>query len=241
MLKVLSKSSVLILGFTGLLSAGQIVTLAGNPSSTAEFNFASGSFTLTLTNATLAHSVSDVLTDLIFSLSATGPIAYQGATGQLVDVTTSGGVIPDNLSPANWGFGVYSSIQMPAYNGAYLLCAVCGAGVTAPEQPALGVLGPGSGSGSTPYSTANASITGNAPHNPFYLNSVTFSFVGASIDAETHAESVYFSYGTQFGTELHGGDPRSPVPEPMTILLTGGALVGLVALTRCRRRSAANQ
>jgi len=216
--------------------------MSGNPSSTAEFNFSKGSFTVTLTNTTSAHSAGDLLTDLIFSLSTSGPITYQGATGELVDVTSSGALVPDNLAPANWGFGLYNSPQMPAYNGAYLLCAVCGAGVTAPEQPALGVLGPGTGSASTPYSTANASIKDNQPHNPFYLNTVTFSFTGTSIDTETRAENVYFSYGTEFGRELHGGDPGSPVPEPASVLLSGGALAGLVGLTQLmRHRSAAKR
>jgi hypothetical protein len=73
-------TAILFLACALALPASQIVTLSGPLSGQAEFAFSNGSFTVTLTNATTIHSAADLLTDLIFNLSACGLESRAGDT-----------------------------------------------------------------------------------------------------------------------------------------------------------------
>jgi hypothetical protein len=250
-MKNLSKIAILLLGGAALLPASQLITLTGSLSATADFQFSNGSVTVTLTNTTPTKNAANLLTDFMFQLSnpagGTVPVTVSSpvtGTGHLVNVDDNGSVVDytGGQNPA-WGFGVYHDSGLPAYNGLYLVCTVCGAGVQAPYQPSEGVLGPGTGSGTTPYSTANASIKNNTPHNPYFLNSVAFTFNGQDITTSTKAANVYFSFGTQWGTEIPGGTTITggEVPEPITFLLTGTALLGVGIVSRRRRGTRSKQ
>ena len=223
------------------LSASQIFSApTGSPFATAEFVFSNGSATITLTNLTTTTNAANLLTDLVFKLSA-GPVSYAGVSGQLVDVGNTGAITVDNQTSAAWGFGIFTSAGSPL-NGEYLLCTVCGAGVSSPNGPSQGILGPGSGAGSTPYSTANGSIKSNDPHNPFFNQTATFTVVGTSLTADTLASDVFFSFGTTFGTEIPGSNRggqngSDTVPEPMSFLFVGSGLVSAAVLAKRRRSS----
>lgn len=250
--------AVLVCIGAALLSADTI-KLSGSKVASAVFNYTPGtnSFTVTLTNSTPVIDAADLLTDFIFQLSngagVPAPVvtvtSVEAGSGQLVTVDTNGAVQAyTGTQAAEWGFGMYSDSSQPQYNGSYLLCIICGAGVTAPAhiQPSEGILGVGTGSAADPYSTANSSIDGNKPHNPFFGNlvnprqagsSVTFQFQATGLTAHTAATNVNFSFGTTWGTEIPGGTTQGgDLPEPMTFVLTGTALLG-VGIVKRRRAS----
>jgi hypothetical protein len=223
----------LLHGSTLLFTTPPNSTLNGQSvDASALFNFSNGSFTLTLTNLGVTNDAGQLLSDLLFNLSTGGPITFAGMTSHTVDVQTNGSVANVNTadSTIHWGFGTDSG------NGEFLLCAVCGAGVTSPSQPKYEILGQGGGSGSTPYSTSNASIKGGGgdSHEPFILDSATFTFTGSSITTNTTLSNVFFSFGSEFGTEV-GGTPGGQAPEPLPVILTGAGLLALGGLRRFRK------
>jgi len=232
------RAGLVLMGCTGLLSASPIVipVNSGGLSGSATFNFSNGGFTVTLLNTTPTLDAADLLTDLIFNLSGTtSNVTLTGTAGQLVNVDATGAVT--NVSgTAGWGFGTYTG---GTFNGEFLLCTICGAGVTETAANASqGILGPGTGSGSTPYSTANGSIDGNGAHNPFYSSAgATFSFTGTGITSATTVSNVFFSFGTAFGVETPGGGGGGggATPEPASMMLFGGGFVALGMLARKRQ------
>jgi PEP-CTERM motif len=94
--------------------------------------------------------------------------------------------------------------------------------VTSPVTPSEGILGPVSGDGK--YDNANASITGNAPHNPFVNGSATYTF---TVPTGVTVSDVFFQFGTTRGANVSA-------PEPASILFLGLGLVGLPLLARRR-------
>lgn len=238
MKKTFARTALLLLGFAGLIPANTI-TLSGV--GTADFTFGSGGFTVTVSNLTPAFDATTLLSDLIFRLSTPGPVSFNGITqGQLVTVDKNGNVTNVAGTP-NWGFGTFTMAGSP-FNGEFLLCTVCGAGVQSPNPPKQTILGPGDNGGFTSYTGVNASIAGNPAHNPFLLGSATFSFSGSSITPGTTASGVAFSFGTAFGKEVFtagggGGGGGGQIPEPSTLILAGSALVGLALFTKRRMSS----
>ncbi len=237
MIKVLIRSALLICSTLGILPANTII-LASASQATAGFVFANGSFTVTVSNATPTINAGNLLTGLLFSLNSPTSVKLTGQSGQLVNVSSKG-VVSDVYGSPTWGFGTY---QGGAYNGQYLLCIVCAGGVTAGgAQPSEGILGPGTGSNDKkPYSTANSSIKGNGPHNPFILESATFTFSAPGVTVDTLATSASFSFGTAYGkplpgTPIGGGGGGGEVPEPGSMLLIGGGLITLGIGIRRRR------
>ncbi|MDE3167224.1 MAG: hypothetical protein KGN36_15580 [Acidobacteriota bacterium] len=245
--------AILVCGGAALLSA-DTVSINGSLSASATFtyNITSQTVSVTLTNLTPTIGAANLLTDFIFQLSDTSGLAPQitspsgdisATAGQLVNVSSTGSVSAAT-DPAAWGFGIYNDSTLTQYNGSYLICTVCGAGVTAPYQPSEGILGHGTGSGSTPYSTANGSIKANDPHNPFFGTltggdgSATFQFSAKNLSANTFVTNAYFSFGTAWGTEIPGGTTITggELPEPVTFVLTGTALLGVGLFSRRRAK-----
>jgi len=235
--------AVMALGTIAILPASTIITPLGSTanglpvSASATFNFNAGSFTLTLNNLGQTDQVGQLLSGVTFALSNTGAITAAGSAAHTVTVGSNGSVTDVNVSDvAGWGFGIYNSIQLPEFNGEYLVCAVCNSGtittgVTAPTQPKREILGTGGGNLALPYSTSNASINGNGgnSHEPFILNSATFSFNLSSVTPETTAQDVHFLFGSEFGADVGG---ESAAPEPLSLVLCGAGLIGLSLVHR---------
>jgi hypothetical protein len=219
----MSGSTLLFATPPGAKSGGQAVDAS------ALFNFSNGSFTVTLTNLGVTNDAGQLLSDLLFKVSASGPITLTGMSSHTVDVRPNGDLSNVNAADTSihWAFGTDNS------NGEYLLCVVCGAGVTSPNQQQYEILGPGGSSGSHPYSTSDSTIKGNGANQnePFILDSATFTFTGASIKANTTVNNVFFSFGGTFGSEVSG----SQAPEPMSVILTGAGLLALAGLRRFRK------
>lgn len=226
--------TTLVFGGLSLQASTVFVTPAGsvNPMATGEsvsakatFTFTNGGFSILLENLQPMHSVGNLLTDLEFTLSATGPVTLASSSTTTVKVASDGSLTDvNNNVGAGWDFG--------PYNGHLIICAICPVSVGSGNDN--GILGPGNGTG-TPYSGTNASITGNGgdQHEPFDYLSATFTFTGASITENTTVSNAIFSFGSEFGADVTGtrvGD--SAVPEPASLMLAGAALLGLGLVKR---------
>jgi hypothetical protein len=194
-------------------------------------------FTVTLSNdATSILSAGQLLTDLVFSVDG-GTVTLKSSSGEFVDISSSG--VPTTSGPGTLGYGFGST-----GSNTYLLCVICGNGVKAspgvpPSQGIIDIQGS--------YATANSSITGNDPHNPFVESGATFTFTTTTALDTTGAtnpfSNVFLSFGTDFGNEIPtngggGGTLGNPTPEPVSMLLTGAGLIGLATLTRRRQKKA---
>jgi hypothetical protein len=110
------------------------------------------------------------------------------------------------------------------------LCDLC-AGAAGPEKT---IVGPPNGSNL--YASANGSIAGNDPHNPFIGQSATFTLAIPGITSTTTVTNAIFSFGTTEGSNVPGRPPQV-VPEPATAALLGGGLIALAWILRRRKAS----
>jgi len=235
---------VLVLAMTA--SASNVTTITPPGSSTAgpvaakaTFITGNGFVNITLTDLEVNPSnASQLLSGLSFTLSngaTTGTLF--SSMGTHVTVNTGGTYSVGSSGAAGWGLNnnVSGGLQLNAL------------GYVGPAGLIIG----SSGAGGT-YSNANSSIAGNpAAHNPFLLNSMTFIVDIASVTSTTTVTSSTFLFGTtpgqfkvlgttpgQFNVQgCVSTDPScglSSVPEPVSLVLTGSGLIGLLFLRRRR-------
>jgi hypothetical protein len=200
-------------------------TSGGQPvSATATFVTALNTISVTLTNL-LANpiSVAQGISDIFFRASNGGTALTVGSGGQTpsADYITIGA--GGTVTPCTTGCS--ASWVLSNTGGTYHLDALVGAGGGG-TGPAYLILGPG------PYTNANSSIAGNAPHNPFIQESATFTLAVAGATADTVISDVVFSFGTN-------GETVPAIPIPAAVWLFGSGLLGLIAIAR--RRHGAGQ
>ena len=171
-----------------------------------------------------------LLSGLSFTLSngATSGTLFQ-STGKQITVNSGGTYSLANMAgPAGWGLNnnVSGGVQLSAL------------GFVGPSGLIIGA--PGAGG---TYSNANSSIAGNPAHSPFIFQSITFSVVISGVTSATTVTGATFAFGTTPGQYLVKGcvstDPScglaiSQVPEPVSLVLTGSGLIGLLFLRRRR-------
>jgi len=194
---------------------------AGEPVSTsAEFTTSTGLLSINLTNLlTGIKDVGQALSDLswTFDSSLVGT-ALSSSSGNTIDVHSDGTYTSSGLNATGWELD----------STGLRICALC-ADIAGPSRL---ILGPPDGS--NVYSSANSSIAGNGPHNPFLNGTVNFQIAVAGLTADSTVTSATFSFGTTEGSlvpggcvgDCGGGGPPAAIPEPSTwLLLSGGGLL----------------
>jgi hypothetical protein len=240
--------SVYVLGVflfaTAAVQASSFSFTASSSTACGVGNLCSGSALFTVIDAhdfavTLNNTLSSItdagqlVTDLEFSLTASS-VAQSSSSGTFVNINGIGVPTVGSTGATGWGFG--------SNNGAaddWLLCVICGHGVTDTSPgPSQGII-----DHQASYASANNSIDGNGPHNPFLETGTTFTFTTSATLPTTGDvnpfSNVFISFGTAFGQEVATGCDSiitDETPEPIGLMLAGGGLIGLSVLKRRRRQ-----
>ena len=192
-------------------------TNAGQPvHATANFDTSvAGFISLTLTNLQATISASQVISDIFFNATGlTGGTGFYANNGSVVAPSfinvASDGSFAAGAAP------VPNAWQLTNTSSLYHLNVLCGAGCSGPAGT---IIGPPSG---TDYSSANSSIKGSGPHNPFANQSATFLLSIPTLAANAIITDVTFSFGTDNVT----------VPIPAAVWLFASGLVGLIGIAR---------
>jgi hypothetical protein len=201
-------------------------TTGGPVDASATFTTSTDTLTITLENLLVdAGNVAQLVSDLEFTLSGlTGTSTLLSSSAQEITINGDGTSSTGAMVSTGW--------TLTGSPGGLVLCVICSGG-NAPIAPAHTLIGPG------PYTSANGSIAGNGPHNPFLNQVASFTISNASITANTIVTSAIFSFGTVSGLDVigtPGGAGDIGVPEPGTLLLLAGGLLAAGFLSRLRRK-----
>lgn len=194
------------------------------------FSTGAGTVTIDLSNLLTAAQMKNVgqdLSDVFFTLdTTTSSGSVSSSTGTFISVG-AGGVVTSTVSDLvgadliGWG--------LTNVGGTYHLNGL--GGLETPENTIIG----GTAGSFTPYSNANASIDGNAPHNPFVQGAGHFVLSIAGVTAATNISNVVFSFGTTPGDNV----PALGVPEPrFNVLLLFAGIMASAFVYRRRYRTA---
>jgi hypothetical protein len=167
----------------------------GSVSANANFTVGDGFVTVTLSNSLAdPKSAGQLLSGLAFTLTSGFTGGTLGATSANLRRVARGGSFAD-LGPASTGWALD-----PNFNGGYFLCVLCtDLGGSGPKHlligdPAL----------SGTYASANASIAGNRPHNPFTQGQATFFINVPGVMSSDSVNSATFFFSTQEGVSVPG-------------------------------------
>jgi len=189
-----------------------------------------GSLTIALSNLLTAgqmHDAGQLLSDLSFTLGSTSTGSVTSSTGTFISVASDGSVASATSGaspPDTVAWGLSNS------GNTYLLNGLAGKPSLTPANLIIG----GTAGSSTAYGNANASIAGNAPHNPFVQGTADFVLSIPGVTASTNISDVIFSFSTTSGVNVTGVPSTTGVPEPASL---GLLALGLAGLGFARRKS----
>jgi len=212
--------------------AGAISTMgAGSVDASGTFTTGAGTLTIDLSNLLTAAQMKNVgedLSDVFFTLDTTSSSgSVSSSTGTFISVGSGGTVssaVSDLAGPDLIGWGLTNAGSTYHLDGL--------GGLETPQNTIIG----GTPGSFTKYSSANSSIAGNGPHNPFVQGTGHFVLSIAGVTAATNVSNVVFSFGTTTGDNV----PAAAVPEPgLNALLLFAGITASVFGYRRRSRSAA--
>lgn len=167
----------------------------GQASAEATFTTGNGFITVTLMN-TLPdpRSAGQLLNGVAFTLSEQETMGTLGNNSANLRQVQKGGTFVDfGPSPTGWALA-------QNFEGGLELCVLC---------TDLGAAGPshlliGDPAASGTYASANRSIAGNAPHNPFTAGTATFLVNVPGVTYNSMVTGATFFFGTQAGVAVGG-------------------------------------
>jgi hypothetical protein len=176
----------------------------GSVSATANFTVGNGFVTVTLANGLAdPKSAGQLLSGLAFTLSSGLTAGTLGPTSANLRSVASGGSFTD-LGPASTGWALDQN-----FNGGFFLCVLCtDLGATGPKHLLIG--DPAS---SGTYASANASIAGNKPHNPFTQGQATFLINVPGVASTDSVNGATFFFSTQEGVSVPGSCSGGVIPQ----------------------------
>ncbi|MGH9665081.1 MAG: hypothetical protein ACRD9L_11710 [Bryobacteraceae bacterium] len=175
----------------------------GQASAAANFTVGNGFITVTISN-TLAdpRSAGQLLSGVAFTLSSGQTSAVLGPNSANLRRIARGGSFTD-FGPSATGWALDDN-----FNGGFRLCVLC---------TDLGAVGPshlliGDPAANNLYASANGSIAGNRPHNPFTAGPATFLINAPGVSQYATVTGATFFFSTQEGVAVPGscGDVGQP-------------------------------
>jgi len=220
---------VLMLGLAALAPASTVTVstpagqmVGGQPvDATATVTTGAGTVTIAVDNNIVDPvAVIQNVSDLFLTLSGdAGTGSLTGSAGLERTVNSNGTFTDGSVVSTGW---VLENLAGPIYH-------LNGLGAAA-FVPAHTIIGEPAGSGT--YASANNSIAGNGPHNPFLAGTVTFDLAIAGVTADTTLTSFTFSFGTVAGNDVPVPTPGIPLPAAGW---AGLSLLGLLGAMRWNR------